>query len=87
MKTTKLSSKGQVIIPKELRTRRRWKPGLELETLETDEGVLLKPISPFTVTSLREVASCLAYSGKAKSLKEMEEAIKKGTRDVKRDRR
>ena len=76
--TTKLSSKGQVIIPKELRTRRRWEPGLELETIETDEGVLLKPVSAFSVTSLREVTSSLAYSGKSKSLKEMEEAIKKG---------
>jgi len=87
MQTTKLSSKGQVIIPKELRTRRRWEPGQELQTIETDEGVLLKPVSAFPETSLREVTSCLPYSGKAKSLKEMEEAIKKGAGGVKRDRR
>jgi AbrB family looped-hinge helix DNA binding protein len=87
MQTTKLSSKGQVIIPKELRTRRRWEPGQELQTIETDEGVLLKPVSAFPETSLREVTSCLPYSGKAKSLKEMKEAIKKGARDVKRDQR
>jgi AbrB family looped-hinge helix DNA binding protein len=87
MQTTKLSSKGQVIIPKELRTRRRWMTGLELETIETDEGVLLKPISPFTITTLREVTSCLTYSGKPKSLKEMEEAIKKGAKDEKLNRR
>lgn len=87
MPITKLSSKGQVIIPKELRTRRRWEPGQELQTIETDEGVLLKPVAVFPATSLREVTSSLAYSGKAKSLKEMEEAIKKGAKDVKRDRR
>lgn len=86
MQTTKLSSKGQVIIPKELRTRRRWEPGQELQTIETDEGILLKPVSAFPVTSLREVAASLPYSGKAKSLKEMEEAIKKGAGSVKRDR-
>ena len=87
MQTTKLSSKGQVIIPKALRTRRRWEPGQELQTIETDEGVLLKPVSVFPETSLRDVVSCLAYSGKAKSLEEMEEAIQKGARGVKRDRR
>jgi AbrB family looped-hinge helix DNA binding protein len=86
MQTTKLSSKGQVIIPKELRTRRRWEPGQELQTIETDEGILLKPVSAFPVTSLREVTASLSYSGKAKSLKEMEEAIKKGAESVKRDR-
>jgi AbrB family looped-hinge helix DNA binding protein len=87
MQTTKLSSKGQVIITKELRTRQRWEPGQELQTIETDEGVLLKPVSAFPETSLRNVSSCLAYSGKSKSLKEMEEAIKKGAGSVKRDRR
>jgi AbrB family looped-hinge helix DNA binding protein len=86
MLITKLSSKGQVVIPKELRTRRRWEPGQELQTIETDEGVLLKPVKIFPPTSLREVTSSLAYSGKVKSLKEMEEAIKKGARSVKRDR-
>jgi AbrB family looped-hinge helix DNA binding protein len=87
METTKLSSKGQVIIPKALRMRRRWEPGQELQTIETDEGVLLKPISAFPEASLRDVASCLPYSGKAKSIEEMEDAIKKGARAVKRDRR
>jgi len=86
MPITKLSSKGQVVIPKELRTRRRWEPGQELQTVETDEGVLLKPVAVFPTTSLREVTSSLAYSGKTKSLKEMEEAVKKGAGSLKRDR-
>jgi AbrB family looped-hinge helix DNA binding protein len=87
MQTTRLSSKGQVIIPKEVRMRRRWEPGQELQTIETEEGLLLKPVSPFPETSLQEVISCLPYSGKTKSLQEMEEAIKTGARRQKRDRR
>jgi AbrB family looped-hinge helix DNA binding protein len=87
MQTTRLSSKGQVIIPKELRTKRRWEPGQELQTIETDDGVLLKPVPAFPETSLREVIACLPYSGQAKSLNELEEAIKKGARGAKRDRR
>ena len=87
MSTTKLSSKGQVIIPKEIRLLHHWEPGQELQAINTDDGVLLTPASPFPETSLREVASCLPYTGRPKTLEEMEEAIKKGARSMKRDRR
>jgi AbrB family looped-hinge helix DNA binding protein len=87
MLTTKLSSKGQVIIPKEIRSRHHWEPGQELQAIDTDEGILLRPTSPFPETSLKETASCLSYSGKAKTLEEMEAAIKKGARSIKHERR
>jgi hypothetical protein len=38
---------------------------------------LLKPKSPFKPTRLEEVAKCLAYQGKAKTLAEMD-AIARG---------
>ncbi len=87
MLITKLSSKGQVIIPKEIRNHRHWNPGQELQAIDTDDGVLLRPASPFPETSMKEVASCLSYTGKAKTLEQMEAAIKKGTRSKKHDRR
>lgn len=87
MLTTKLSSKGQVIIPKEIRSRHHWEPGQELQAIDTDDGLLLRLASPFPETTLKEVASCLPFSGKAKTLAEMEEAIKKGARSMKHDRR
>lgn len=87
MPTTKLSSKGQVIIPKEIRAHHHWEPGQELQAINTDDGVLLTPASPFPETSLREVASCLPYAGRPKTLDEMEEAVKKGARSMKHDRR
>ena len=87
MLTTKLSSKGQVIIPKEIRNRHHLEPGQELLAIDTEDGILLKPMSPFPETTLREVASCLSYSGKAKTLDEMEEAIKKGARSIRHERR
>lgn len=87
MQTTRLSSKGQVIIPKEIRSRHHWEPGQELQAIDTGDGILLRPASPFPETTLREVASCLSYSGKAKTLEEMEEAIKKGARNIKHERR
>lgn len=38
---TKLSSKGQVVIPKEVRDALHWEPGHELQILVTESGVLL----------------------------------------------
>jgi AbrB family looped-hinge helix DNA binding protein len=68
MLTTKLSSKGQVIIPKEIRNRHHhWEPGQELQAIETNDGILLRLMSPFTETTLKDVASCLAYASKAKT--------------------
>lgn len=78
MQTTTLSSKGQVIIPKYIRTQHRWEAGQDLVVIDTGDGVLLKPKKPFAETSLDEVASCLKYKGKAVTLDEMQDAIKRG---------
>jgi AbrB family looped-hinge helix DNA binding protein len=80
METTKLSSKGQVIIPKPLRTAHHWDTGQELVVIDVGDGVLFKPKSPFTEKNIDEVASCLKYSGTAKSLDEMAAAIGKGVK-------
>ena len=81
MNTTKLSSKGQVIIPKPIRSAHHWEPGLELIVIDTEEGVLLKQKTPFTETKLENVAGCLHYSDNPKSLEEMEQAIKQGVKE------
>lgn len=60
METTKLSSKGQVIIPKAMRNSHRWESGLELMVIDMGDGILLKPKVPFAVTGLSEVAGMLA---------------------------
>ena len=86
METTKLSSKGQVIIPKPIRVAHQWKPGQELVVLGTGEGVLLRPKVPFEPTSIKDVASCLAYKKKAKSIDDTERAIEYGVKERFRDR-
>ncbi|MFV2058935.1 MAG: AbrB/MazE/SpoVT family DNA-binding domain-containing protein [Thiohalomonadales bacterium] len=82
MDTTKLSSKGQVIIPKPLRTAHHWEPGQELIVIDVGDGILLKPKAPFPESNIKDVASCLNYKGKTKSLADMEAAIKKGIKDT-----
>ena len=83
MQTTKLSSKGQVIIPKILRNRYNWNTGQKLSVIDTGDGILLKPSTPFKNTELEQVAGILRYSGKPVSLNQMEEAIKKGAMERK----
>ncbi|RJP76678.1 MAG: AbrB/MazE/SpoVT family DNA-binding domain-containing protein [Desulfobacteraceae bacterium] len=78
MQTTRLSSKGQVIIPKILRSRYNWNAGQKLSVIDTGDGILLKPSRSFKHTQLEQVAGILKYSGKPVSVDEMEEAIKKG---------
>ena len=86
MPTTNLSSKGQVIIPKPIRTLHNWHPGQKLQIIDTGDGILLKPPSPFAETTLDQVTACLPYQGKAKTLEEMDEAIRLGAEEVGRDR-
>ena len=76
METTRLSSKGQVIIPKKLRDAYQWLAGQELIAIATDDGILLKPKQPFKETKLAEVAGCLSYEGEAKTVAEMDDAIR-----------
>jgi AbrB family looped-hinge helix DNA binding protein len=78
METTRLSSKGQVILPKSLRDAHHWAPGTEFEVEDRPEGILLRPKKRFPATQLDDVIGCANYTGPAKSLEEMEEAIAKG---------
>ena len=87
MNTTKLSSKGQVIIPKPLRNALHWKPGQQLEAIGVEGGgILLKPVHPFPPATLDQVAACLRYSGSTKTLADMEEAIQQGVKERHGDR-
>lgn len=81
MQKTKMSSKGQVIIPKNLRQAYNWEVGQELAVIDTGDGILLKQAQPFKETQLEEVAGILKYSGKPVTLEEMEQAIKKGAKE------
>lgn len=75
METTKLSSKGQVILPKSVRVAHNWQAGMEFAVEEVADGVLLRPLKPFPATHLEDVAGCVGYKGPKKSLEDMEQAI------------
>jgi AbrB family looped-hinge helix DNA binding protein len=73
--STIVSTKGQVILPADIRRRRNWNAGTRLLVEETPEGVLLKPARLFAATMPEQVFGCLHYQGKPKTLEEMQEGI------------
>jgi len=75
MEITKLSSKGQVILPAAIRAAKQWKAGVKFSVESTSAGVLLRPIKSDPATTLDEVIACTGYSGKTHSLADMDNAI------------
>jgi AbrB family looped-hinge helix DNA binding protein len=53
MNTTTLSSKGQVIIPKEIRNSCGWQVGIKLVVEDLPAGILLRPLTAFPATKIR----------------------------------
>jgi AbrB family looped-hinge helix DNA binding protein len=80
VETTRLSTKGQVIIPKSLREALHWRPGQELEVIETSEGLLLRPKAPFKPTRLEDVAGMLKYDGPPLSDKDIQARLTESVR-------
>ena len=81
METTRLSPKGQIVIPHRIREQFGWDPGIEFTVEEIDGGIALRPIRELTPTTIEEVYGCLPYQGPGKSLQDMEEGIRKGARE------
>lgn len=86
MKTIRLSSKGQIIIPKSIRQTYRWTVGQEFTVEDIGDGVLLRPKAPFPRTTVADAAGCLKYPGPPKTLEDMEDAIRKGVLEQWHDR-
>ena len=80
METTRLSTRGQIVLPLSIRTARALTPGMEFRVEDTAEGVLLRPVRTLPETRLEDVAGLLKYKGRPKSLREMDEAVARGVR-------
>lgn len=74
METTRLSSKGQIILPKAVRDAHHWVPGTDFAIEETADGVLLRPLKAHP-TRLDDVVGCLRAKGPARSIAAMNAAI------------
>ena len=80
MSTTRLSTKGQLIIPKEIRDRHGWLPGARLRIEDHGDAVVIRSAEALVATTVEELLGCLPHQGPAKSLEDMDAAIAKGAR-------
>ena len=58
---TRLSNKGHVIIPKQVRERHGWTPGVELEVEDRGDAVVLRKARLFGRTTVDQVRGCLKH--------------------------
>ena len=69
--TTTVSTKGQVILPKAIRSKRRWDAGTKLVVEDTPQGVLLKAAPLFKPTQMKDVYGAAKYKGPPVSIEDM----------------
>ena len=63
------------MLPKSVRDGHRWEAGTEFDVEDRGDGVFLRPIKALAPTRLEDVFGCLRYTGKPKSIAEMDAAI------------
>ena len=89
MSATTLSTRGQVVIPKELREARNWLPGMALEVEEWPQGLLIRPAGPslFPQTNVDSVMGSAGYQGPALSEAEIARVLDADLQQSMRDGR
>jgi AbrB family looped-hinge helix DNA binding protein len=80
MPRTRLSTKGQLIVPQELRERLGWEPGTLLEIEIEGDAVVVKRALDVPRTTIKDVLGCANYRGPRRSIEEMEAAIAEAAR-------
>jgi AbrB family looped-hinge helix DNA binding protein len=78
--TTRLSTKGQLIIPRAIRSRQGWRAGTEILLEDRGDHVVLRAVAAPPPTRLEDLVGCTGYRGRRRSLREMEAGIAKGAR-------
>jgi AbrB family looped-hinge helix DNA binding protein len=77
--TTKMSSKGQVVIPEEIRDNLKLKEGDQFIVIGQGDTVILKSITPPSLSEFSDLMKEAARTAKSMGLKksDLEKAIKK----------
>ena len=61
--TIRMSSKGQLVIPRRIRDSLHWDSGTELTVIVSGKGVAIQPVKQGTGKRLEQFRGCLDYSG------------------------
>ena len=72
---TTVSSRGQVVLPKAIRTELGWTAGTRLIVEKRPEGVLFRREPLIDSTRIEEVRGCLRWTGEPVSIEQMDAAV------------
>jgi len=79
-----LSTKGQIVVPKEIRDCEKWEPGTEM-AFEAHPGYVImrkvQTMPAYKTLSLEEVSGVAKYHGPAITLEETNEGIAKAVKE------
>jgi len=80
--TTCITTKGQIVIPKDIRSRMGWNPGTRLQIETRGESVTLRPVNGDTARAwLDDIAGCVVKGDPLGDLeKEHREEVKADAR-------
>jgi AbrB family looped-hinge helix DNA binding protein len=73
---TRLSTKGQVILPKAVRDAQQWGAGQELVVEQVAGGVVLRAAKPFAATRFEDVFGSLTRYAKPMTEEQVAAALK-----------
>ncbi len=77
----KLTSKGQITIPKSIRTQLRLKPGKSVLFIPEGKDVVMRPKVKDSLSGLEEIRDELEREGKLFTEREIKQMIKEGKKE------
>jgi len=72
---TRLSTKGQLVLPRAICAAHHWRAGTEFEVVDRADGVALKEVKRKGTIKLADLLGIARYKGPRKSIREMDAAI------------
>lgn len=71
----RMSSKGQVVVPRELREKRGWRAGTALEIVDTPRGLVIRGAGAPEALPVDALFGCIPYRGPKHSVAEMDRSV------------
>ena len=75
MESIALSSKGQFVLPKAIRTRHHWQAGTRLVVIDRGDEVVIKTAEPFAASNFEPIDAPSVYKGRRLSIADMDNAV------------
>ena len=81
MERARISSKGQIVIPKQIRDRHGWRPGTELAVIDSAGGVRIEALQRGKTLVAGDVFGCLQHKRKPLPIDRLAAPVKLGKKD------